>query len=170
VTEATDEPDVNLHRVKLPHKPVLANLIQFYRYDFSGIRSLDLTAHGTFSYLWLDNYFTEAGRYPFFIWDGEKLAGFALMRRIDGVNHLSEFFVMKAHRRRGVGRLAAIRLFRMYPGDWSLEMDHNNDRARKFWSQVLESVCEGPVKRTEQYPPRVDHASTMLEFHIPPTR
>jgi predicted acetyltransferase len=160
------EQRIGLVRVKLKHKQVLANLVQFYRYDFSAIRGLELTPHGTYSYLYLDHYFVEPSRQAFFIVVDERLAGFAFARRKEGVNELAEFFVMKAFRRRNVGTIAATRLFRKFPGDWSLEFDHNNARAANFWPRVVESVAAGPVERIEQYPPTVDYASSRLNFRV----
>lgn len=164
------EPQIGLVRVKLKHKQVLANLVQFYRYDFSVIRGLELTPHGTYSYLYLDHYFVEPSRHAFFIVVDGKIAGFAFTRRKEGVNELAEFFVMKAFRRRNIGTAAATRLFRKYPGAWSLEFDHNNTRASNFWPNVVESVASGPVERVEQYPPSVDYASSRLNFRIDPPR
>lgn len=169
-SDAPAQPDIGLVRVELKHKPVLANLVQFYRYDFSPIRSLELTPHGTYSYLYLDNYFTETTRQAFFIVVDDKIGGFAFMRRSEGVNELAEFFVMKAHRRRHVGTIAATRLLQKFPGAWTLEFDHNNPRASNFWPRVVESIASGPVERIEQYPPRVDYASSRLRFRIDPPR
>jgi len=155
---------VGVVRVRVDHKAGLAQRVQLYLHDFSEIRPYELTAHGTYTYLWLDNYFTEASRYPFFLVAGDRLAGFALMRRVSGVNELAEFFVVRRYRRQGVGRTAATRLFRKYPGRWSLEFDHANGPASVFWPKVVGEVAVGSVRRTEQYPPKVDYPSTLLEF------
>jgi predicted acetyltransferase len=63
-------------------KHVLANLVQFYRYDFSGIRGYELTPHGTFVYRYLDHYFAqEDSREACFITTGGRLAGFTRITR-----------------------------------------------------------------------------------------
>ncbi|WP_206787740.1 hypothetical protein [Amycolatopsis sp. MtRt-6] len=79
---------VELTAVAEADKPVLANLLQLYQYDFSEIRELDLTPHGTFTYRYLDPYFTESGREAYFITVDHTLAGFALLRNdVDDGGH-----------------------------------------------------------------------------------
>jgi predicted acetyltransferase len=158
---------VRLVTVKEQHKPVLERLVQLYLYDFSEIRPLELTPHGTFPYRYLDHYFVEAGRQASFIVAGEQIAGFVLMRRLDdGSNQVAEFFVLKAHRRHGVCRVAAHALFRRFPGRWSLEFDHTNAAAGRFWPAVVAEVVAGQVDRRELGPPEVDHPCTQLAFTI----
>jgi len=70
--------DVELVTVAEADKPVLANLLQLYQYDFSEIRELDLTPHGTFTYRYLDPYFTEPAREAYFVTVDGRLGGFAL--------------------------------------------------------------------------------------------
>ncbi len=53
--------NVELVAVIEEHKHVLANLLQFYCYDFSEVRGYELTPHGTFVYRYLDHYFSEDG-------------------------------------------------------------------------------------------------------------
>jgi len=84
---------VELNVVTEDHKHVLANLLQFYRYDFSAIRGYELTPHGTFVYRYLDHYFTEDGREACFITADGELAGFTMTRRLsDSTHEVAEFF------------------------------------------------------------------------------
>jgi len=48
-------------------KPVLANLLQFYCYEFAAIRQYDVTDHGLYVYRYLYHYFVESGRDAYFI-------------------------------------------------------------------------------------------------------
>ncbi|MGW0228952.1 GNAT family N-acetyltransferase [Actinopolymorpha singaporensis] len=157
---------VRLVRVTEPHKSVLANLLQLYLYDFSSLRDVELSTHGTYSYRYLDHYFVEAGREPLFILVGDRLAGFALVRHVDGVNLLAEFFVVAKHRRLGVGRSAAHALFRRYPGEWSLEYYDANAAARQFWPDVVRAVATGEVGRRRIGPPETDLPATQLTFTV----
>ena len=70
--------NVELTPVAEEHKSVLANLIQLYCHDFSEIRGYDLTAHGTFTYRYLDHYFLEETREACFITADGALAGFTM--------------------------------------------------------------------------------------------
>ncbi|MET9020102.1 GNAT family N-acetyltransferase [Actinopolymorpha sp. NPDC004070] len=157
---------VRLVRVTEPHKSVLANLLQLYLYDFSALRDIELSTHGTYSYRYLDHYFVEAGREPLFILVGDRLAGFALVRREDGVNLVAEFFVVSKHRRRGVGRSAAHAMFRRYPGEWGLDYYESNDGARRFWPDVVRAVATGEIGRRRFGPPETDLPATRLTFTV----
>jgi predicted acetyltransferase len=160
------ENQVQLVRVAERHKSVLANLMQFYRYDLSELRGYEISPHGTYPYRYLDHYFVEPGREPLFILAGERLAGFALVRKLDdGVLQVAEFFVLRALRRAGIGRRAATALFRRFPGSWQLEYDHGNVPAARFWPQVVEEVADGPVEARDLSPPEVDHPCRQLRFH-----
>ncbi|MCE7010555.1 GNAT family N-acetyltransferase [Kibdelosporangium philippinense] len=131
---------VELTPVAEPDKPVLANLVQLYLYDFSEIRDdLKLSPHGTFIYRYLDTYFTEPDREAYFIMADAELAGFAMVRSDvddDGSWNVAEFFVARQYRRRGVATEAARSLFALHPGEWTLTFDHANKPAVVFWRSV----------------------------------
>jgi predicted acetyltransferase len=151
------------------HKSVLANLIQLYRYDFSEIRGYDLTAHGTFTYRYLDHYFTEDTREACFITADSALAGFTMTRRLDdGTREVSEFFIVRRHRRHGIGRAAAHLMLRRHPGPWQLAFDHANHSAARFWQHVTSTIADGPIHRTDRYPPDVAYPGTWLRLHVRP--
>lgn len=129
--------DVELVAVEEADKPVLMNLVQFYQYDFSEIRDLALTRHGTFIYRYLDPYFTEADREPYFITVDGQLTGFTLARGDvhDGSWNIAEFFVARRYRRQGVARESARRLFARHPGVWTLSSTTTTSPQRR---------CGGP--------------------------
>ena len=158
--------DVELAAVAEADKPVLANLLQLHQYDFSEIRELDLTPHGTFTYRYLDPYFTESGREAYFVTVDGSLAGFALLRSDvddDGSWNVAEFFVVRRHRRRGVARRAARLLFARHPGEWTLSFDRNNAPAEALWRSVVAEAATGAISETERPPPI---AGTRLRFTI----
>jgi GrpB-like predicted nucleotidyltransferase (UPF0157 family)/predicted acetyltransferase len=135
---------VTLEMVSEEDKAVLANLLQLYRHDLSEVRSYELSEHGTFIYRFLDHYWSDPSRDPFFIRHGGRLAGFALARvRDDGVREVAEFFVARAHRRAGVGRAAARALLQRWSGSWELFHDDANSAAAKFWACVVAEVAPG---------------------------
>src|SRR5215813_6690596 len=80
-------------------KPVLANLLELYVYDFSEFMDLKLGADGRFGYKHLSRYWQEPGRHPFLIRVNGDLAGFALVQsgsQISGdtnVWDVAEFFI-----------------------------------------------------------------------------
>lgn len=160
---------VGLEPVPAENKPALGSLLQLYLHDSTDFRDLVLTTHGTFVYRYLDHYFTEPGREPYFITVDGELAGFALARddaEPDGDWNISEFFVARSHRRRGVGGIAARALVVRHPGVWTLSFDHANGPAVNFWPDVAASVANGSVEHLDRHPPKVDYPGTRLRFRV----
>ena len=108
---------VSLVRATRDHAPLLANLLELYTHDLSAIFPVELGADGRFGYDKLPLYWDEpASRHAFLIERAGCVAGFAFATRglqpgtaADELD-VAEFFVLRAHRRAGVGRLAAARL------------------------------------------------------------
>jgi predicted acetyltransferase len=159
--------NVNLTPAAEQDKSILANLLQLYCYDMSEIRGYDLTPHGTFMYPYLDHYFTDDSREACFITAGGALAGFTMTRGLeDGTRRVSEFFVVRHHRRHGTGQEAARQLFRRHPGPWQLTFDHANHLAAKFWPRVTASIADGAVQRTDEHAPDVRYPRAWLRLHV----
>lgn len=143
---------IDLRRLPSEDKPVLRNLVELYMYDFSELSDRDESDHGLFGYRYLDHYWTEPDRHPFLIRVEGKLAGFVLVRsrRRDDAgfeSSIAEFFVMRKYRRRGVGRIAARRVFDMFPGRWEVTQLNDNVAARSFWRGVIAGYTGGGVHR-----------------------
>ncbi len=159
--------NIELTVVTEEHKHVLANLLQFYRYDFSAIRGYELTPHGTFIYRYLDHYFTEDGREACLITTSGQLAGFTMTRQHrDAAHEVAEFFIVRRHRRSGIGRAAAHQMFRRYPGEWLLAFDHANHAAAQFWPATVSAIADGLIDTTDRRPPEVSYPGTWLRFHV----
>lgn len=86
--------------IKEEEKEVLLNLIEKYLYEFSQWEKTDVNVEGNYGYEYLDCYFEEENRYPYFIKVDGKLAGFAMISDYPEVPEettdycLSELFVM----------------------------------------------------------------------------
>ncbi len=123
--------------------PVLANLLELYSYDFSPLLDLQLGADGRYGYPALPLYWQEAQRYPFLIQVDGHWAGFALVQQGSqifgqaGVWDMAEFFIVRAHRRRGVGRYAAQAIWTRFAGQWELRVMDRNEKALAFWGQAI---------------------------------
>ncbi|MGC4107344.1 MAG: GNAT family N-acetyltransferase [Thermomicrobiales bacterium] len=139
--------DIDIVPAELHDKPVIANLMQLYLYDFSEATGWTVNAHGIYDYRYLDHYWTEDGRFPFVIRVDGKLAGFAFIRTIetgDGPeHHLAEFFVMRAFRRSGVGTTVACQIFDRFPGRWEVAQIEQNVDAQRFWRRVIDRYTSG---------------------------
>lgn len=139
--------NVELKQIGYEDKLILQNLMELYQYDFSEFNQTNVNRHGLFSYKYLDNYWTEKGRYAFFITVGDALAGFVLVRQSGGEHEIAEFFVMRKFRSRGLGQKAARKVFEMFRGDWRVSQELENLPAQTFWRKVIEQYAKGSYQR-----------------------
>ena len=123
-------------------KSVLRNLLELYEHDSSEFNGSELNEHGLYEYKYVDHYWTEEGRYAYFVRVDGKLAGFALVRALEsselGVLYsMSEFFLVRKFRRQGIGSRVAKLLFDMFPGRWEVSQEAGNKAAQEFWKRVI---------------------------------
>lgn len=145
--------EVTLEPIRIEQKPVLVQMLELYNYDFSAFSGDDISEYGYFGYPYIDAYWNEQGRYPFFIRVDGKLAGLVLVRScseyvpLDEPHNVAEFFVMKKYRRKGVGRSAAMAVFDRVPGGWEISVWDSNMDAKRFWHSVVEEYTAGCYER-----------------------
>lgn len=86
----------------------------------------------------------------FIVHDGE-LAGFALVESgtEDDPHIIREFFIMRKFYRRGFGKAAAVKLFDLFPGKWSITQIDKIEPARAFWRKIIGEYTCGMY--TERY-------------------
>jgi predicted acetyltransferase len=139
--------DIAVETAPVGEKPVIERLLEFYIYDYSEFTGWDVNGQGQFGYRYLDNYWTEANRFPFLVRVDGAIAGFALVTVLekDGApeTDVSEFFVMRKYRRLGVGRIVAATLFDRFPGQWRVRQILANVPAQGFWRSVIGSYTNG---------------------------
>lgn len=141
--------DISIEPILIEQKSVLARMLELYSYDFSEFSDNDINEYGYFGYKYIDDYWNEEGRYPFFIRVDGKLAGLVLVRSCCQYNDLpnphnvAEFFVMKKYRKKGIGRTAAVSIFDMFRGGWEISVWTNNLPAQSFWSKVIAEYTNG---------------------------
>ena len=128
---------------------VLRQLLEFYCYDFSEFILTDVNEHGKFEYSYLDLYWIEPDRYPYFIVVDGKYAGFVLVNKDfmmlkDLTGHsMAEFFVMRRYRRKGIGKYAAKAIFQLHPGPWEISLVMLNEASLIFWDEVVNEYTDG---------------------------
>ena len=139
-------------------KPIVWRLFQLYAYEFSEFTHQTVNENGEYTYQWFDDYWTDPDRFPYLITTDSRLAGFALVRA--GSPHaMSEFFVLSALRRGGIGVDAARQLFERHPGAWQVRQMAANARATAFWHRAISVPFEEVVD---------DHGPRQL-FRIEPS-
>lgn len=147
--------NVLLKKVAIEDNQVLRNLLELYQYDFSEFDKADVNDHGLYGYKYLDHYWTEPGRNPFFIMVEDNLAGFVLVNdfcylcKPGEARAISEFFVMKKYRRMGVGEVAARTVFEMFPGKWEVVQHPENKSSITFWEKVISEITRGQYRKLE---------------------
>jgi predicted acetyltransferase len=154
---ATASPDDIVLDVATPeHAPLLMNLLQLYIHDLSAaFPSVEMGADGRYDYEELPLYWSEPERrFPFLIKFESRVVGFALITRGSpatddpDVFDVAEFFVIRRHRRSGVGREAAFHLWNRFPGRWTVRVSEGNPGALRFWQFVTDRYTTGDVTRS----------------------
>ncbi|MCS7060140.1 MAG: GNAT family N-acetyltransferase [Anaerolineae bacterium] len=130
---------------------LLRNLYQFYLYDFSEFMGWDVDRRGRFDESDLAGCWDDPRRYQYLIEIDRQVAGFVMIDHLirsplterSDVILMREFFVLRAHRRRGVGRAAAWRAFDLFHGCWEVFQLQENVAAQAFWRNVIDAYTAG---------------------------
>ncbi|HEX7239848.1 MAG TPA: GNAT family N-acetyltransferase [Longimicrobiaceae bacterium] len=134
---------VHVLRAEAGEEPVLANLLELYSHDFSEFIDLQLRPDGRFGYPELSRYWREEGRAPFLVRVDGHLAGCVLVAKGSRVTadprvwDMSEFFIVRGYRRRGLGAAVAHEIWRRFPGSWEVRVLEGNHPARAFWQAAV---------------------------------
>jgi len=154
---------IALERVAPDTRIVLERLWQLYRHDLSEFRSSMVPeADGTYPLRHLPDYLDHADRAAYLMLVDERPVGFALVAGLEtGPRSISEFFVVRALRRQGVGYDAAVELLRVHPGAWEVAFQEENPAAARFWRRIIAEVADTsyeerhPVPGKPELPPDV---------------
>jgi predicted acetyltransferase len=131
--------------------PIIQNLMQLYTHDFSefwsGTARGEVNAQGRFDDYPLNEYWSKTNWSAMLIWCERVLAGFCLVndRTHSGLpaqRNMAEFFILRKHRGRGVGRRAAEIIFSQQPGLWEVAVARNNSQAREFWRNTIQGSAK----------------------------
>ena len=141
--------DIKLIKASTEHRHVIADLMQFYMYDFSIFTGSDVGPNGLFdNYPNLEEYWEEENqRFPYVIQKAEIYIGFVLVRIIStaGKNYFSiaEFFIMRKYRLKGFGRTVAEQVFNLHKGEWEVYQMDVNKPAQEFWRKIIREYTGG---------------------------
>jgi predicted acetyltransferase len=149
-------PSIALQPVGQEAAPILANLFEFYCHDLSAHFALRIGADGRFGYPHLSLYWEQPeSRFAFFIMADNELAGFALATRGSSATRdrsdfdVAEFFVLRMHRRLGIGAVAAAQLWDRLPGHWVVRAAIKNEAAVVFWRRAVSNYARDEhIERT----------------------
>jgi predicted acetyltransferase len=149
--------EVTIEPARSSDAEAVANLLELYSHDLSAEFSLELGANGRFGYERLPLYWSDPDRrFPFLLRRGCFLAGFAFVTRGSPASDdpdsfdVAEFFVVRRHRRCGLGRQAAFQLWSRFPGRWTVRVSGDNDGGCLFWASVVAEYTNGVFMETKR--------------------
>lgn len=138
--------EIEIQIVDVSKKVLLDSLMQDYLGELSvysdDIQSID----GRFQYPYLEAYWRDPERDPFFIFSEGQLAGFLLIRRdhdpINGrsVMEVAELYIARDSRKRSIGGQALKKIWQQYRGHWRVCVLASNQPALRFWQSVIQEV------------------------------
>lgn len=139
-------PTVTLEPAMLNEYPMIQNMARFYVYDLSkecGHISDEwrLPANGLFESFDFKNYFEEDSRRAYLIKVYGDIAGFILLNQVTTNNsndwNIGEFFILGRYQGNGIGKQAAKKIWRLYPGEWEVSVIPENASALAFWENAI---------------------------------
>jgi predicted acetyltransferase len=170
--DSSREAAVELVAAKPDDEALLRNLLELYVHELSAFFPVAIGADGRFGYPKLPLYWTEVEtRFPFLIRFGDRPAGFALATRGSPATRapddmdVAEFFVLRSHRRAGVGSKAAALLWRRFPGPWVVRVSEANRPGLAFWTAVVRGFTGGTFSQSQL--PGDPHPWRVLAFRSP---
>lgn len=143
---------VELLPAALEQKPVLADLFQLYARDFSPFHPVEFDADGKFHYRSIDAYWLDQRRFPFLVAVDGQVAGFVLVQQGSQISEdstvwdMAEFFIVKSHRRHGIGTAVARAVWNRFPGPWEVRVMQSNRDALLFWSAAVSEFVGQPIE------------------------
>jgi predicted acetyltransferase len=141
--------NILIELVKKEEKEILKNLLEKYGYEFSQYNKLDINDFGLYGYDYLDCYWYEDNRYPFFIKVDNKLAGFIMVNDYTEIKRnplnyaISEYFILYKYRRNGIGRYCIKYILDKFKGKWQLKYHPKNEISKKFWIKTIDEYTKG---------------------------
>ena len=148
---------LQISRASPAEYPILRNLYPLYLHDlseFGGGYTLD--EQGVWQPDYLPTWLSESEQvHPLlFRLDGRPV-GFAFVAQAPfpymtaGRDYqLSEFFILRAQRRHGLGQRAALDIFNRFRGVWELSQLRENHAAIAFWHRVVSEYTRGRFVQT----------------------
>lgn len=139
--------ELAIRRVDRSQDAILRNLLELYCHDMAEWLLLDAREDGTYRYptekVW------DAGVHVYLAYVGRIPVGFGLVGSAEpyvgdaGVKDLEEFFVVRRHRRSGIGRTLATCLWDQYPNRWLVRVYQGNPPAMRFWRETIARYTGG---------------------------
>lgn len=137
--------DVSLVKIDKDNRNILENLFHYYIYEMSDFLALSPNQDGHFGYSksQFDIYWESECHLPYFIYVGQELAGFVLIRKYPSdpsINDIEQFFVLRKFNGKGVGKKAFKLVTQLILGNWQIRVLIENSRALHFWKSSVSNI------------------------------
>lgn len=101
-------------------------------------------------YKYFDRYWEDPGRIPCYILYRDQRAGFFLVWQTEplGASILTEFCIFPEYRKKGIGRMAALKLFSEFGTSWEVNSRIDNPGATFFWEKVIAAHTGNAYQKT----------------------
>jgi predicted acetyltransferase len=126
--------------------PILRNLFEFYLHDLAEWFRFDQLPDGRYTHT-IDQYWRE-GHEVYLLYAEAIPIGFGLIgpaeEWLPGLDayDMDEFFIVRRHRRAGIGEAFAGSLWRSHPGDWLVRVFQPNRPALPFWRTAISNFTD----------------------------
>ncbi len=131
----------------IDRKKLEALLIAYFKeIDTSKIKS---ESSIELDYPFLDLYWKDKNRQPFFIEYKDENIGFVLIndwivnKEYNATYSIAEFYIKPSYRRNSIGNTIAQELFTRFKGKWEIRQSINNLIAIKFWRNCISRFTNG---------------------------
>ena len=149
--------NVTLSLITENKKSVLRNLVKMYCYEWSQYNKIDIDRYGDYAFEHdLDRFFVKEKHYAYLVMINDNIVGFILIDTDieyykESDYAISEFFILYKYRREGIGKRAALEVFKQHKGKWEIKMHPQNRGSIEFWKKVVaESAKNGDYKIKEE--------------------
>ena len=137
---------LELRKARPADFPALQQMLELYQYELSDVWNQDTDAKAKFGYE-LERHRQDERFHAHVALEGSQYVGFALVApaivtRKEG-SWMEQFFILKRHRRAGVGRALALHVLHSHPGPWEIGQMPANVAAQAFWRKVIATATEG---------------------------
>ena len=132
---------IRLVTVQAKDHDLLFSINQKYLYEMTSFYDDEMDEHGNYGYGHFEEYFTDPKRKAYFIYNDEKMVGFAFLcpysnigREVDYI--MAEFTIFPAFRRKHYALDAAKLILDQHRGKWEIKYNEKNAKAKNLWTAV----------------------------------
>lgn len=134
--------NIEIERIDIKDKNRLDSIIQMYMHDISLWFPMDFDSKKCKYTYETDKYFED--NYAYFIKNNDDVLGFILVDDNKDDNYeISEYFVLNNYKRKGIGEIAAFKVFDEFRGNWTIKALPKSPVAEGFWKKIVDKYTDG---------------------------